>query len=178
MLHPLLQILIGLLFVVGLMSLLWFVQRRTKNAGIVDVAWSGAIGVLGVFFAVTGAGDLTRRLLAGALLGVWSENAGTLGVITHTDPQLGLLLASLSRSAGRSVAGNMPSWGTCTSVGSLTLEPDSMTWTVVVEGTGESSRIRSEALFWNPGLDCVSHGVREAELESLVRTVAEGRQHP
>lgn len=110
-----------------------------------------------------------------ALLGVWSENAGTLGIITHTDPQLGLLLASLSRSAGRSVAVDMPSWGTCRSVTWTTQNPDSMTWTVVVEGTGESSRIRSEALFWNPGEDCVSHGVREAELESLVRTVAEGR---
>jgi hypothetical protein len=110
-----------------------------------------------------------------ALLGVWSENAGTLGVITHTDPQLGLLLASLSRSAGRSVAADMPSWGTCKSFGSLTIEPDSMTWTVVVEGAGESSRIRSEALFWKPGWDCVSHGLREAELESLVQTVAEGR---
>jgi hypothetical protein len=50
-----------------------------------------------------------------------------------------------------------------------------MTWTVVVEGAGESSRIRSEALFWKPGWDCVSHGLREAELESLVQTVAEGR---
>jgi len=119
--------------------------------------------------------DASRDATWSALLGVWSENAGTLGVITHTDPQLGLLLASLSRSAGRSVAGDMPSWGTCTSVGSLTIEPDSMTWTVVVEGTGESSRIRSEALFWKPGWDCVSHGVREAELETLVRTVADSR---
>jgi hypothetical protein len=69
----------------------------------------------------------------------------------------------------------MPSWGTCRSFGSLTIEPDSMTWTVVVEGAGDSSRIRSEALFWKPGWDCVSHGVREAELEDLVRTVAEAR---
>lgn len=72
MIQPVYQILIGALFVLGLMSLLWFVQRRTKNAGIVDVAWSGAIGVLGVFFAVTSAGDVNRRLLAGSLIVIWS----------------------------------------------------------------------------------------------------------
>jgi hypothetical protein len=119
--------------------------------------------------------DASQDATWSALLGVWSENAQTLGVITHTDPQLGLLLASRSRSAGRSVARDMPSWGKCRSVTWTTLDPDSMTWTVVVEGTGESSRIRSEALFWNPGMDCVSQGVREAELENLVKTVAEGR---
>jgi steroid 5-alpha reductase family enzyme len=64
MIPPALQILLGLLFVVGLMSLLWFVQRRTGNAGIVDVAWAGAIGVLGLFFVATAAGDANRRLLA------------------------------------------------------------------------------------------------------------------
>ena len=56
MIHPALQIPLGLLFVVGLMSLLWFVQRRTGNAGIVDVAWAAAIGLLGLFFAVDGCG--------------------------------------------------------------------------------------------------------------------------
>ena len=72
MIHPALQILLGLLFVVGLMSLLWFIQRRTGNAGIVDVAWSGAIGVLGMFFAATAAGDANRRLLVASLIGLWS----------------------------------------------------------------------------------------------------------
>ena len=72
MIHPVFQIVIGLLLAVGLMSCFWLVQRRTKNAGIVDVAWSGTIGVLGVFFAVTAGGDLGRRWLAGALIGLWS----------------------------------------------------------------------------------------------------------
>ena len=53
MFQPITQILIGTLFVATLMSLLWLVQRRTKNAGIVDVAWAGSIGVQGLFFAVT-----------------------------------------------------------------------------------------------------------------------------
>ncbi len=72
MIHPVFQIVIGLLFAVGLMSCLWLVQRRTKNAAIVDVAWSGAIGVLGVSFALMAGGDLGRRWLAGALIGLWS----------------------------------------------------------------------------------------------------------
>ncbi|NLS91549.1 MAG: DUF1295 domain-containing protein [Planctomycetaceae bacterium] len=72
MIDPVLQILIGLVFAAGLMSLLWFVQRRTKNAGIVDVAWAGSIGVMGTFFAVTSGGHAGRRLLAGALIGLWS----------------------------------------------------------------------------------------------------------
>lgn len=111
-----------------------------------------------------------------ALLGVWSENARSLGVITHTDPEGGLLVASLSRSSTPSVARDMPKWGTCPSRGSLTLDPDSMTWTVVVQGTEQSSSVRAEAVFWKLGRDCQSHGVREAELETLVRTVAEGAQ--
>lgn len=72
MIQPFPQILIGLLFVVGLMSLLWLVQRKTGNAGIVDVAWSGAVGVLGLFFAATSGGDGGRRLLASVLIAVWS----------------------------------------------------------------------------------------------------------
>ena len=67
-----LQIVIGLLFVVSLMSLLWLVQRSTRNAGIVDVAWAGSIGALGLFFLATGGGDGNRRLLAGLLIAVWS----------------------------------------------------------------------------------------------------------
>jgi steroid 5-alpha reductase family enzyme len=31
-----------------LMALMWLRQRRTGNAGIVDVAWAGSIGVMAV----------------------------------------------------------------------------------------------------------------------------------
>lgn len=72
MFQPVFQILIGLLFAVILMSMLWFVQRRTKNAGIVDVAWAGSIGVLGVFFTTTANGATERRWLAGLLIALWS----------------------------------------------------------------------------------------------------------
>jgi len=71
-LHPTLQVSIALAFAVALMTLLWFVQRRTKNAGIVDVAWAGSTGALGVFFAITSGGDPLRRVLAGVMIGLWS----------------------------------------------------------------------------------------------------------
>ncbi len=115
-----------------------------------------------------------REATWSALLAVWSENAQSLGVITHSDAENGLLVASLSRTSSAAVARDLPRWGTCNSVASLTLDPDSLTWTVVVQGTEVSSTVRASALFWKPGLDCVSHGVREAELEQLVRATAEG----
>lgn len=72
LLNPGLQVLLGLLFVSGLMAGLWQVQRKTGNAGIVDAGWAAAIGMLGIFFAATSDGYPPRRLLVAALIGVWS----------------------------------------------------------------------------------------------------------
>ena len=54
------------------MMALWFVQRRTGNAGIVDVAWAGTIGALAVFYAAWPAGIPWLRVLAGGMLAAWS----------------------------------------------------------------------------------------------------------
>jgi len=54
------------------MTLLWLVQLRTRNAGVVDIAWAATIGLLGAWFAATSTGDATRRLLAAALIVLWS----------------------------------------------------------------------------------------------------------
>jgi steroid 5-alpha reductase family enzyme len=72
MIPVLVRLLIGTLFAVLLMVGLWFRQRATKNAGIVDVGWAGAIGVVGAFFAIFGEGYLPRRILLAALIGLWS----------------------------------------------------------------------------------------------------------
>jgi steroid 5-alpha reductase family enzyme len=71
-LTPTLQLLFGLLTAVAMMTLLWFIQRRTRNAGIVDTGWAAAIGILGVFYAATSDGYLPRRVLVAALVGSWS----------------------------------------------------------------------------------------------------------
>ena len=71
-LEPVVQIVLGLLMASAIMALLWMVQRKTVNAGIVDVGWAAGIGILGLFFAVTSDGYATRRVLVGAMIGIWS----------------------------------------------------------------------------------------------------------
>ncbi|MCA8965252.1 MAG: DUF1295 domain-containing protein [Planctomycetes bacterium] len=51
---------------------LWANQLRTRNATSVDVAWSAAIGLLGLFWAGVGAGAAPQRWLAAALVAAWS----------------------------------------------------------------------------------------------------------
>ncbi len=66
------QVVAGLAVVSLLMAGLWLVQRKTGNAGIVDVGWTAGVGLLGIFFAATSNGCLPRRILVGVLIGVWS----------------------------------------------------------------------------------------------------------
>lgn len=55
---------------------LWLLQRRTGNAGIVDVGWSFGVGAVGVLFAMLGGGDPGRRAVAGFLIALWSVRLG------------------------------------------------------------------------------------------------------
>ena len=66
------QVLVGLIMASAMMAVLWIVQRRTGNAGIVDAGWAAGIGLLGVFFVATSDGYLPRRVLVGFLIGIWS----------------------------------------------------------------------------------------------------------
>ena len=54
------------------MALIWFIQLRTGNAGVVDVAWSLGVGLLAVWFAWGADGLPARRALVAALAAVWS----------------------------------------------------------------------------------------------------------
>ena len=56
----------------AVMAFAWLRQRRTRNAGIVDVLWAGGLGVLAVTFATLAEGWAPRRLLVGLLAGLWS----------------------------------------------------------------------------------------------------------
>jgi steroid 5-alpha reductase family enzyme len=71
------QAFLGLLIVCVMMTVLWMIQRRTANAGIVDVGWAAGIGLLGVFFAATSDGYLPRRVLVAVLIGIWSARLST-----------------------------------------------------------------------------------------------------
>lgn len=57
--------------VAALMVAMWLVQRRIRNAGIVDVAWSAALAALAVALAALVEGPVWRRVLLGALGGLW-----------------------------------------------------------------------------------------------------------
>ncbi len=70
--HPVLPLPLALAGLSVAFALLWARQLRTRNATSVDAAWSAAIGVLGVTWAATGAGDASQRLLAGGLAAFWS----------------------------------------------------------------------------------------------------------
>ena len=54
------------------MTGLWFVQRRTGNAGIVDVAWACAVGELSLLYAFFADGPAGLRILIAAMVGLWS----------------------------------------------------------------------------------------------------------
>jgi steroid 5-alpha reductase family enzyme len=56
----------------AVMLVLWAVQRRTRNANAVDVAWAALIGVNALFFAALSEGDLVRRVLIALLAAGWS----------------------------------------------------------------------------------------------------------
>lgn len=54
----------------------WLRQKRTGNAGIIDVLWTVSIGVLAIAYAAAGDGWWARRLLVGGLAGAWSLRLG------------------------------------------------------------------------------------------------------
>ena len=84
------RLLVGAGFASALMIVLWFRQRATRNAGIVDVGWAGAIGLLGVVFAALGDGYGPRRLIVGAMVAVWSLRLTTyLHRRVHGEPEDG-----------------------------------------------------------------------------------------
>ena len=70
---PFAQILAGAGIVAAMMALLWIVERRTRDAGVVDVGWATGLGILAVFFAATAEyGFLPRRILLACLAGTWA----------------------------------------------------------------------------------------------------------
>lgn len=71
--NPWWLLLLGWLVMAVVMALLWLVQRRTGDAGIVDVAWGAGVGSLAVAFAmVSDEGDVVRRTIVALLAGIWA----------------------------------------------------------------------------------------------------------
>ena len=58
------------------MAALWMVQRRTRNAGIVDAGWALGVGACAVAAAVVLDGWIGRRLAIGGVMLLWSVRLG------------------------------------------------------------------------------------------------------
>jgi len=56
----------------ALMAVLWGIQQRTRDAGVVDVGWAAGLGILAAFHSVLSEANAGRRLLVGGLAGVWA----------------------------------------------------------------------------------------------------------
>lgn len=69
MIQPLL---LGWVALAVLMTGLWLRQLQTRNATSVDAAWSVGLGLLAIGYALFTDGASGRRLLVGALAGIWA----------------------------------------------------------------------------------------------------------
>jgi steroid 5-alpha reductase family enzyme len=68
--------LIGALFAVLLMAVVWGIAVRIGNAGIVDIAWSAGFAPVAVFFALATSGAPLRRTLIAIMVSLWSLRLG------------------------------------------------------------------------------------------------------
>jgi steroid 5-alpha reductase family enzyme len=59
------------------MLLMWVLQLRTGNAGVVDAAWALSIGALVACASALGHGWFERRLAIAVVMGLWSARLGT-----------------------------------------------------------------------------------------------------
>lgn len=55
-----------------LFTLLWIIQVIRKDAGVVDIGWTAGVGAMAVYAAAVGEGWLPRRILLGAMGGIWA----------------------------------------------------------------------------------------------------------
>ena len=79
---------VGLGLGTGLLFLLWLWHLRLRNAAVVDVGWTVAIGLQAVTAALLGPGDLTRRVIVGVVGGLWSLRlASHLAVRVAAEPE-------------------------------------------------------------------------------------------
>ena len=55
-----------------LFTILWTIQVVRKDAGVVDIGWTAGVGAMAVYAATIGDGWLPRRIIIGAMGGIWS----------------------------------------------------------------------------------------------------------
>jgi steroid 5-alpha reductase family enzyme len=73
-LHPVLVVLIGAVVV---MTAVWLVSWRARNAGYVDAAWSYLVGASAIYYAAVGEGAWWPRATVAVLAAAWGLRLGT-----------------------------------------------------------------------------------------------------
>jgi len=73
-----------------LFTLVWLVQLRTRNAGLIDAVWAWTLGLLAVWYACRGPAPAPLRLLLALLGGTWGLRLGIhLFLRNHGKPEDG-----------------------------------------------------------------------------------------
>lgn len=75
-LSPLVSVPLSFLAPALVMGLAWGRQRRTRDASLVDLVWTLAVGATALFHALTAGGHAERRALVAVLVLVWSLRLG------------------------------------------------------------------------------------------------------
>lgn len=70
------MLLLSLAAISLVMLLGWLWQQRTQNAGIVDVLWAFGLSGLAFFYALSGTGSITLRIVAGSVMCLWYLRLG------------------------------------------------------------------------------------------------------
>ena len=81
---------LALMGVSCLLTLVWLLQLRTRNAGLVDAVWSWSLGGVAVLYALLGSAPEALRGCLGLLGGLWGLRLGThLLIRNHGRPEDG-----------------------------------------------------------------------------------------
>jgi len=79
---------VGLATATALLVIVWLIQLKTRNAGLVDVVWAAAVGILGAEYALLGDAPGGARVLMAALALTWAFRlAGYLAVRMQGAPE-------------------------------------------------------------------------------------------
>lgn len=73
----------GYAFIFTMMCLLWLTYRITKKPMIVDAGWGFGLAFIGMFYAYLGDGDVTRRIIIGAMTAIWGIRLGAYLLFTR-----------------------------------------------------------------------------------------------
>ena len=73
----------GYALVFSMMCILWLIYRATNKPMIVDAGWGFGLAVIGMFYAYLGDGDITRRMIIGAMTAIWGIRLGSYLLFTR-----------------------------------------------------------------------------------------------